>query len=80
MTKWMVIQITEECPELTDNENSLCLPLADVEPASGDELLNLIETEAYEQGKQVQQFLFSHPTTSGGLMRSSAASEVTTRP
>jgi hypothetical protein len=61
MTKWMVVQITEERPELTDNENSLCLPIvADVEQATGDELLNLIETDAYEQGKQVQQFLFTH--------------------
>jgi hypothetical protein len=60
MAKWMVVQITEERPELTDNENSLCLPLAEVEQAMGDELLNLIETDAYEQGKQVQQFLFTH--------------------
>lgn len=58
MTKWMIVQISEERPELRADENSLCLPIADVEQATGDELLNLIETKAYQQGKQVQQFLF----------------------
>ncbi len=58
MTKWMIVQITEAPLELNDDEHSLCLPIADVEQATGDELLNLIETDAYEQGKQVQQFLF----------------------
>ena len=59
--KWMVAQLVEsaEEPQLEEGQVGLCCPVAELNGKSGNELLNLIETDAYKTGKQVQQFIFT---------------------
>ncbi|NIN64424.1 MAG: hypothetical protein GTO63_06925 [Anaerolineae bacterium] len=59
--KWIVAQLVEsmEEPQLEDGQAGLCCPLAELNGQYGDELLNLIETDAYRAGKQIQQFIFT---------------------
>jgi hypothetical protein len=58
--KWLVVQLVEgeEPPQLESDQAGLCCPVAEWADHIGYELLNQIETDAYEIGKQVQQFLF----------------------
>jgi hypothetical protein len=58
--KWAVVQVVEsaEMPQLAAGQAGLCCPVAELSGKRGDELLNLIESEAYAVGKQVQQFVF----------------------
>lgn len=60
--RWAIVQVVEsaEAPQLTGGQEGLCCPVAELSGKSGDELLNLIEGDAYTIGKQVQQFLFIH--------------------
>jgi hypothetical protein len=59
--KWVVVQLVEsaEPPQLTEDQVSLCCPVAELTDRQGDELLNAIEADAYATGKEVQRFLFS---------------------
>ena len=59
--KWAIVQVVEsaEAPQLTEGQAGLCCPMAELSGKRGDELLNLIEGDAYTIGKQVQQFLFT---------------------
>jgi hypothetical protein len=59
--KWIVAQLVEstEEPQLEDGQRGLCCPLAELNGQYGDELLNLIEADAYQTGKQIQQFIFT---------------------
>ncbi len=59
--KWAVVQLVEstEAPQLPEGQVGLCCPVAELSGKSGNELLNLIEADAYETGKQVQQFVFT---------------------
>jgi hypothetical protein len=60
--KWAVVQLVEstEAPQLAEGEVGLCCPVAELSGKSGNELLNLIEADAYATGKQVQRFIFTH--------------------
>ncbi|GEM_PF-792334 len=59
--KWAIVQLVEntEAPQLAEGQVGLCCPVAELNGQCGDELLNLIEAEAYAIGKQVQQFIFA---------------------
>jgi hypothetical protein len=59
--KWAVVQLVEstEAPQLVEGQVGLCCPVAKLSGKSGNELLNLIEADAYATGKQVQQFIFT---------------------
>jgi hypothetical protein len=59
--KWIITQLVEsaEEPQLEEEQVGLCCPVAELDGKSGNELLNLIETDAYRTGKQVQQFIFT---------------------
>jgi hypothetical protein len=58
--KWAIVQLVEsaEAPALAEDQVGLCFPMAELSGKSGNELLNLIESDAYAIGKQVQQFVF----------------------
>ena len=58
--KWIVVQLveSEESPELEEGQAGLCCCVRELGDQSGYELLNFVEEEAYEIGKQVQQFIF----------------------
>lgn len=59
--KWAIVQLVEsaEAPQLAQEQVGLCCPVAELSGKCGDELLNLIEADAYRMGKQVQQFIFT---------------------
>jgi hypothetical protein len=59
--KWAVVQLVEsaEAPRLAEGQAGLCCPVAELRDKCGDELLNLVEADAYAIGKQVQQFIFA---------------------
>ena len=59
--KWAVVQLVEsrEVPQLAEGQVGLCCPVAELSGKSGNELLNLIEADAYATGRQVQQFIFT---------------------
>ena len=59
--KWAVVQMVEsrEVPQLAEGQVGLCCPVAELSGKSGNELLNLIEADAYATGRQVQQFIFT---------------------
>jgi len=59
--KWAIVQLVEsaEVPQLAEGQVGLCCPVTELSAKSGNELLNLIEADAYETGKQVQQFIFT---------------------
>jgi hypothetical protein len=60
--KWIIVRIVEgaEAPRLEEGQEDLCCRIAEVGDKSGEGLLNLIETDAYKIGKQVQQLIFTH--------------------
>lgn len=60
--KWIIVRVVEgaEAPRLEEGQEGLCCSMAEVGDKSGEELLNLIETDAYEIGKQIQQLIFTH--------------------
>ncbi len=59
--KWAVIQLVEsaEAPQWAEGQVGLCCPLVELSGKCGDELLNLVEAEAYAIGKQVQRLVFA---------------------
>ena len=59
--KWAIVQLVEsrEAPQLAEGQVGLCCPVAELSSKSGNELLNLIEADAYATGRQVQQFIFT---------------------
>lgn len=59
--KWAIVQLVEsaEAPPVAEDQVSLCCSVAELRGKCGDELLNLIESDAYAIGKQVQQFIFT---------------------
>jgi hypothetical protein len=60
--KWIIVRVVEgaEAPRLEEGQEGLCFRMAEVSGKSGEELLNLIETDAYKIGKQIQQLIFTH--------------------
>lgn len=64
--KWAIIQVVEgaEAPRLEKGQVGLCCPMTEMSNNSGEELLNLIETDAYRIGKQVQQLIFTNQVQS----------------
>ncbi len=60
--KWAIIRVVEdaEAPGLDEGQDGLCCRMADLSDKCGEELLNLIEVDAFEIGKQVQQLIFTH--------------------
>lgn len=60
--KWIIIRIVEggEAPRLEKGQEGLCCRMTEVWDRSGEEVLNLIETDAYKIGKQIQRFIFTH--------------------
>lgn len=59
--KWAIVQLVEsaEAPQLAEGQVGLCCHATELNGKSGEELLNLIEADAYAIGKQVQQFIFT---------------------
>lgn len=55
--KWAVVQLVEsaEAPQLGEGEEGLCCPVAELSGKCGNELLNLLEADAYAIGKQVSR-------------------------
>jgi hypothetical protein len=59
--KWAIVQLVDsaETPQLAEGQVGLCCPVAELSDKRGDELLNLVEADAYAIGKQVQRFVFT---------------------